>query len=356
MAHTPRHVVCTGGGTAGHVVPLKPVIVELLARGHRVTFVGSRGTLEADLVRDLDIPYAGVATGKLRRYLSLENVVDAFRVVVGICQAVLLLRRLAPDVVCSKGGYVSVPVVLAAGLLRIPVLAHESDLTPGLANRLALKVARTVCVSFAETRITNFAGRVVHTGSPVRDELLNGSAAAGRERLGADDASILLITGGSLGAAALNDAVAAAAPRLVERFFVVHVTGAGKRSAFEHPRYRQFEFVGPDWGDLLAAADFVVSRAGATTLFELLALGKPSLLVPLPATHSRGDQLENADIIGAAGYALVCREADLIARGLAAAVDVLERAAPALEKALATFEAPHATDALVREVLALAGA
>ena len=348
------HVLCTGGGTAGHVVPLKPVIAEMLARGHAVTYVGSRSGFEAELLQDVAVPYFGVAVGKLRRYLSLENVLDFGRVGLGVLQAWWLLRRLRPDVVCSKGGYVSVPVVAAAGLLRIPVLVHESDLTPGLANRLAMRVAQTVCVSFEETQLPAFEGRVRHAGLPVRSELLTGSASAGRERVGCGDRPLLLITGGSLGALALNAAVERALPRLLERFFVLHITGAGKGLAFDHPHYRQYEFVSDGWGDLLAAADLVVSRAGATTLFELLALRKPHLLVPLPATHSRGDQLENAAVAERAGYSVVRQESDLSGDALADAVLALAAQREQLLTRLAAFQTPAAAAILVDELERLA--
>lgn len=347
------HVLCTGGGSAGHVIPLTPVIDALLAAGHDVSFIGSKSGLEADLLAGMPIAYHGISVGKLRRYPSVQNGLDVFRVIAGIVQAWGLLRDIRPDVVCSKGGYVSVPVVVAAWLLRIPVLAHESDLTPGLANRLAMKVASTVCVSFAETTLSGFGGRVQHTGSPVRAELLRGNAAAGRAQLGVQSLPILVITGGSLGAAKLNALVEAALPRLVERYYVVHVTGVGKGNVFDHARYRQFEYVADGWGDLLAAADLVVTRAGATTLFELLALAKPNLLIPLPADQSRGDQLENAALAESKGFSLVRQEYSLDGDSFADAVDALANRSKEFRHRIEAFESPDAVQRIVEETLRL---
>lgn len=354
-----KHLLCTGGGTAGHVIPALPVIAGARAAGARVSFVGSRSGLEARLLAGADVDYHGIASGKLRRYLSLENAVDVFRVVAGMGQALLLLRRLVPDVVFSKGGFVSFPVVLAAWLLRIPVVAHESDLSPGLANRLALPFVKTLCVTFAETRAPRFRGRLVVTGTPLRDVLRHGDAERGRRLVEAPKGwPVLLVTGGSLGADAINRAVREVLDALLADFVVVHVCGQGKRLAREAEGYHQFEYVTDDWGDLLAAADLVVSRAGANTLYELLALGKPSLLIPLSPRVSRGDQVENAEWARVRGFSRVLSEDELTGPGggdrLLAAVQSAYRDRPELERHLAAFEAPPAADAILRELVAAA--
>ena len=350
------HLVCTGGGTAGHVIPAIPVMQRALDEGMRVSFVGSRSGLEERLLADLAVPYYGIASGKLRRYLSRENLVDVFRVLAGVWQAWRLLGRLRPDVVFSKGGFVSFPVVFAAWLRRVPVVAHESDLSPGLANRLALPFIRTLCVTFAETRAPRFRGRRLVTGTPLRPALLRGSRERGRALIGvAPGRPVLLVTGGSLGADAINRAVRDALPALLEDFEVVHVCGAGKRAELSPAGYHQFEYVTDDWGDLLAAADLVISRAGANTLFELLALGKPALLIPLSPRVSRGDQVENAELAAARGYARVLSEDDLDPAALIAGLRALRGDADAVRERLAAFRPGDAVSAIVEALGAAAG-
>ncbi len=348
-------VLCTGGGTAGHVIPALPVMRALKARGCEVGFVGSTSGLEAGLLEGEEVAYFGIASGKLRRYFTLENVVDAFRVLRGIGEAALVVRRFAPDVVFSKGGFVSFPVVLTAWLRGVPVIAHESDLTPGLANRLALPFIRTLCVNFAATRPPRFRGRVLHTGTPVRQALLDGDAQRGRRLLGIDDAlPVLLVTGGSLGADAINETLRAALPRLTGHMHVVHVCGAGKRTQLEVPGYQQFEYVREEWGDLLAAADVVLSRAGANTLYELLCLRKPNLLVPLSRRASRGDQIENAAYARGLGFSRVIDEEALSVDALVSGVESLLDEREAVREALRRFEVPDSVRLLCTEILAAA--
>jgi len=347
-----KHLLCTGGGTAGHVIPAIPVIERARAEGVRVSFVGSRSGLEAKLLADVDVDYHGIASGKLRRYLSRENLADVFRVAAGVWQAWRLLGRLRPDVVFSKGGFVSFPVVFAAWLRRIPVVAHESDLTPGLANRLAQPLLRTLCVTFPETRAPRLRGRQVFTGTPLRPALLTGDAGRGRALVGAPaDRPLLLVTGGSLGADAINRAVRDALAELLDRFVVVHVCGAGKLADLPRPGYHQFEYVTDDWGDLLAAADLVVSRAGANTLFELLALGKPALLIPLSPRVSRGDQVENAEYAWLRGYARVLPENELSGAALVRAVADAYADRAELRRHLAGFQPGDAAAAIYAELL-----
>jgi UDP-N-acetylglucosamine--N-acetylmuramyl-(pentapeptide) pyrophosphoryl-undecaprenol N-acetylglucosamine transferase len=342
-----KHLLCTGGGTAGHVLPAIPVMERSLAAGVRVSFVGSRSGLEAGLVQDLPIAYYGIASGKLRRYASWENLFDVFRVLAGIWQACRLVGRLRPDVVFSKGGFVSFPVVFAAWLWRIPVVAHESDLTPGLANRLALPFVRTLAITFPVTRAPGFRGRIVVVGTPLRDALLQGDGARGRALLGVPaERSILLVTGGSLGAEVINRAVLEALPGLLERFEVVHVCGPGKRPDLRVAGYHPYEYVRAEWGDFLAAADLVVSRAGANTLFELLALRKAALLIPLSRRASRGDQIENAAYAEAQGFCRVLDEEALTAASLQAAIAETWAARDSLHTALTGFPRPDAVAAL----------
>lgn len=345
------HVVFTGGGTAGHVVPTFPVIAALAGRGVRISFVGSNSGLEAELLEGVDADFYGIAAGKLRRYLSVENLRDVFRVLLGVWQAFRLLGRLRPDVVFSKGGFVSFPVVFAAWLRRVPVVAHESDLTPGLANRLALPFLRTVCTSFSSTAFPGFKGRVVHTGTPLREALLAGDRARGRQRLGAGkDERVLLITGGSLGADVINQVVREVLDELLASWLVVHVCGPGKVTGTAQPRYLQFEYVTEGWGDILTAADLVVSRAGANTLYELLALGKPNLLIPLSRRASRGDQLENAEFALAQGYSRVLLEEDLDGPALLREIVALDAQREAAAARLHGFAPPDAVELICSEL------
>jgi UDP-N-acetylglucosamine--N-acetylmuramyl-(pentapeptide) pyrophosphoryl-undecaprenol N-acetylglucosamine transferase len=322
MATRPRgapHLLLVGGGSAGHVIPSIPLIDHFRARGWSLSYVGSADGPEHGLIAPLGVPFHVISVGKLRRYFSLQNLTDLFRTGAGVWQAWRLLQRLRPDVVFSKGGYVSVPVVMAAWLRGIPVVAHESDLTPGLANRLAMPFVSALCTNFPGTRVGGEGGRrraprVVRTGTPLRPALTGGDPAKGRAMCGAPpDRQLLVVVGGSLGAAAINRTVWAALPELTERFFVVHVCGRGARlPALEAVAgYRAYEFVGDGWGDILAAADLVVSRAGANALYELLALGKPHLLIPLSRAASRGDQIENAAYAEEAGLSVVLPEEDL---------------------------------------------
>jgi len=304
------------------VVPCIPIIEAVLARGVAVDFIGSGSQFERDLLGDLPVRYHGISAGKLRRYFSLENLFDVFRVLAGIWQAFWLLGRLRPDVVFSKGGFVSFPVVFTAWVRRIPVVAHESDLTPGLANRLALPFVNTLCVNFPVTRPGKFRGELIYAGTPVREALLGGDRRRGRELLGApEDRPVVVVTGGSLGADRINEVVRGALDELLERAVIVHVCGPGKNRDIDREDYHQFDYVGDRWGDLLAAADLVISRAGANTLYELLCLRKPNLLIPLSLSASRGDQLENAAWAESEGYSRVIREEHLDGASLVAAVD-----------------------------------
>ncbi len=330
-----RTIVLTGGGTAGHVIPNLALLPLLAAEGWRAEYVGSGAGIEKKLVAEAGLPFHGIASGKLRRYFDRKNFTDPFRVVLGALQAWSLLGRIRPRLVFSKGGFVAVPVVLAARLRGIPVVIHESDLTPGLSNRLAIPFARAVCVSFRETLRHLPEGKAVHTGAPIRAELFRGSREKGEAFLGlaapgpgaqsggASGAEsqgpgpkgrpLLLIMGGSLGSRNLNAAVRAALPGLSARYRIAHLCGKGgiDPRLEGRPGYRQLEYVSSEMPDVLAAADLVLSRAGSNAIFEFLALQKPNLLVPLPLTASRGDQILNAKAFAAEGFSRVLAEEEI---------------------------------------------
>lgn len=345
-------VLVTGGGSGGHVTPALAVAQALRHSGLEVTFVGSNSGLEEALVAPAGFRYLGISAGKLRRYFSWQNLTDALRVVVGILQALWLVRRERPKVVFSKGGFVAFPVVFAAWVLRIPVVAHESDVTQGLANRLSAPFVKTLCTGFPNTTPGRFKGRFVYTGAPIREELMRGDAAAGRAALECPAAKrVLLVTGGSLGADALNSAILDARPALEEDgWFVVHVCGAGKQKGASSAGYRAYEYVSDGWADMLAAADLVVSRAGANTVFELLALKKPNLLVPLPAAGSRGDQIDNAQYAERGGYSRVLMQTELSGERLVSEVTHLWQDIDDVRARLLQFDAPDAVAAIVSEL------
>ena len=353
-------VLVTGGGSGGHVTPAIAVGQALQAEGVEVAFVGSTTGLEEALVKPAGIRYLAISAGKLRRYFSWENLADAFRVLLAITQAIVLMGRERPTAVFSKGGFVAFPVVFAAWLWRVPVVAHESDATQGLANLLSAPFVKTLCIGFPDTRVRSlfgaFKGRTVYTGAPIRTELLAGDAAKGRATLGvADGQRVLLITGGSLGADSLNAVAVAAAAELAKLgWFVVHVCGVGKQRAADSSSYRAFEYVADDWANTLAAADVVLSRAGANTVFELLALAKPNVLVPLPMAGSRGDQLDNAKYAETGGFSRVLPQASLTVARLIAEVEALWENIDSTRAQLQTFTTTNAVAAIVAEIYAVA--
>ena len=309
-----KKIVLTGGGSAGHVTPNIALLPSLQEAGYEITYMGSYDGIEKRLVGDFDLPYVGIATGKFRRYLDLQNLTDPFRVIKGFGEARKFLKKYQPDVVFSKGGFVAVPVVRAAASLGIPCIIHESDMTPGLANKICIPVARKVCCNFPETLKLLPEDKAVLTGSPIRAELAQGNKLAGLDMCGFNaNTPVIMVIGGSLGAANVNKAVRAALPSLLGDFQVVHLCGKDKidNLLLNTPGYRQFEYVKAELKDLFAMADIVISRAGANAICELLALKKPNILIPLPATSSRGDQLLNARSFEAQGFSIVINEDDL---------------------------------------------
>ena len=319
-----KKIVLTGGGTAGHVTPNIALIPFLKEAGYEIAYVGSYNGIEKSLMEDLGIPYTGIATGKLRRYLDPKNFTDPFRIIKGFGEAKKFLKQYKPDVVFSKGGFVSVPVVRAAGSLNIPCVIHESDMTPGLANKLCYGSAVKICCNFPETVSSLPQKKAVLTGTPIRTELFTGDAAKGRELCGfTDDKPVLMVTGGSLGAMAVNQAVRDALPSLLEKYNVVHLCGKNKvdNMMLTIPGYRQFEYIKDEMKDLFALADVIISRAGANAICEILALKKPNILIPLPSKASRGDQLLNAKSFEAQGYSVVLDQDDLTTKLICDTVD-----------------------------------
>lgn len=309
-----KKIVLTGGGTAGHVTPNLALLPRLTELGYDITYMGSLDGIEKKLVADFNLPYYGVPVGKLRRYLDPKNFTDPFKVIKGYNEARKYLKEIKPDVVFSKGGYVSVPIVRAAASLKIPCIIHESDLTPGLANKLCIPKATKVCCNFPETFDKLPADKAVLTGSPVRAELFVGNAEAARKMCGFNNEKpVIMVIGGSTGSVAINKAVRAALPELLKEFQVVHLCGTGRidNMLLTTEGYKQFEYLKSELKDVMALCDIVISRAGANAICELLSLKKPNLLIPLSRAASRGDQILNANSFEAQNYSLVLQEEDL---------------------------------------------
>ncbi len=309
-----KKIVLTGGGTAGHVTPNLALLPHLQNKGYEISYIGSYDGIEKKLIADYNIDYYGISTGKLRRYFDPKNFTDPFRVIKGFGEAKKILKEIKPDVVFSKGGFVSVPVVRAAASLKIPCIIHESDMTPGLANKLCIPVAEKICCNFPETLNHLPKDKAVLTGSPIREELSKGNKLAAYEVCGfTANKPVIMVIGGSLGSAAINKAVREALPSLLTDFQVVHICGKEKidNLLLTTKGYHQFEYLKAELKDIFAMADLVISRAGANAICEILALKKPNLLIPLPAGSSRGDQILNAASFETQGYSMVISEDDL---------------------------------------------
>ena len=332
-----KRIILTGGGTAGHVTPNIALLPRLRELQYDIHYVGSYNGMEKNLISTQNIPYHGIASGKLRRYFSLQNFTDPFRVLKGFGEANKLMKELRPDVIFSKGGFVSVPVVIAAKRNKIPVIIHESDMTPGLANKLSFSSASKVCCNFPETLELLPEGKAILTGSPIRQELLTGDKDRAREFCGfTSDKPVILVVGGSLGALAVNNAVRRLLPELLKDFQIIHLCGQGKldESLNGIEGYAQFEYIQSELKDLFALTDIVISRAGANAICELLALRKPNLLIPLSAAASRGDQILNAASFEKQGYSYVLQEEEMTGESLLKAVQYVYDERETYKKAL----------------------
>jgi UDP-N-acetylglucosamine--N-acetylmuramyl-(pentapeptide) pyrophosphoryl-undecaprenol N-acetylglucosamine transferase len=352
-------IVFTGGGTAGHVFPALAVL-DALSEHHRsrVVWIGSSSGMEREILNRRGIPYYGIPSGKLRRYFSLSNFTDLFLILAGILASLFILLKEKPGLVFSKGGYVTVPPLLAARLLRIPAFTHESDLKPGLATRINSRLCEKVLVSFAETAgyfQPALRGKVLHTGNPVRAALLAGDPRTGRELVGCSQArKMLLVLGGSLGSAFINGAVLDGLERLTRACFVVHQMGGRHFRPSQADGYHPVAFLGDELPHLLAAADLVLCRAGANTLWELAALGKPAVLVPLAEHASRGDQIANARFFAERGAAVVLSQQEAGQGRLVEAVLQLvenEYRLADMGRCARALARPQAAERIVQEVL-----
>ncbi len=309
-----QKVLLTGGGSAGHVTPNIALIPYFQKNNFDIIYLGSKEGIEKKLITDIGIKYYEISTGKLRRYFSLKNFTDPFKVIKGFYEASNIIKDEKPNVIFSKGGFVSVPVVVAGYFNKIPIILHESDITPGLANKICIPFSKKVCVTFEECYEKIGKNKAVITGSPLRDELRNGSRLLGGEFCKFKDKKpVLLLMGGSLGSLKLNKLLRDSLEDILKKFNVVHLCGKGNldNNLNKQEGYRQFEYLNEELPDIMALADVIVSRAGSNSIFEILALKKPNLLIPLSKSASRGDQILNAKSFEKKGYSTVLLEEDI---------------------------------------------
>ncbi len=304
-----RKIALVGGGTAGHITPNIALIPELKKRNYDIIYIGSKNGMEKDIIPKYDIPFFGITTDKLRRYFDIKNLFIPINLIKGINEAYSILKKEKVDIIFSKGGYVAVPVIIAAKMLKIPVISHEADLTPGLANKIATPHSKIICCNFEETA-KMFGKKGFHTGSPIRQDILNGNREKGQKLLSfKTNKPIILVTGGSLGSRYINNLIRSNLTKLLKEYNIVHQCGNGNiDSSISYDGYKQYEIISENLADIFAASDFVISRSGANIIFELLSLKKPNLLIPLSKKASRGDQILNANIFEKKGYSIVLTE------------------------------------------------
>lgn len=345
-----KKIVLTGGGTAGHVTPNLALIPALKQQGYDIIYIGSEQGMEKGLIEKANVTYYGIPTGKLRRYFSTKNITDIFRVVSGIKQATILIKKIKPDIVFSKGGFVAVPVVLGAKFNKVPVIIHESDMTPGLANRIAMPFAKKVCTTFPETLEYITKGKGINTGTPIRKELFEGKKEEGLKICGfTEQKPIIMMMGGSLGSVKINVQLRGALSTLLNDFQLVHICGKGNfdKKLENKKGYKQFEYLSEELPHIFAMSDVIISRAGSNSISEFLALKKPNLLIPLSAKASRGDQILNAQSFEKQGFSMVLQEEDMTYISLEKAVRSLYENR---QKYIKNMENSHLSDG-VNEVL-----
>ncbi|EFS18801.1 undecaprenyldiphospho-muramoylpentapeptide beta-N-acetylglucosaminyltransferase [Staphylococcus hominis] len=308
-------IAFTGGGTVGHVSVNLSLIPTALEKGHQVFYIGSKNGIEREMIESQisNIKYYPISSGKLRRYLSFENAKDVFKVLKGILDARRVLKKEKPDLLFSKGGFVSVPVVIAARSLNIPTIIHESDLTPGLANKISLKFSKKIYTTFEDTLKYLPKDKADFVGATIREDLKEGNQQKGYEITGFDsDKKVLLVMGGSLGSKKLNDIIRENLEALLHDYQIIHLTGHGLvDESYKQKGYIQYEFVKEELTHLLSITDTVVSRAGSNAIYEFLTLRIPMLLIPLGLDQSRGDQIDNAKYFESKRYGKMIPEDQL---------------------------------------------
>lgn len=350
-----KTIVLTGGGTAGHVTPHFVLLDELKKHYSKIIYIGSNDGIEKELIKNnTNLEYYGIDCVKLVRKKILKNLLLPFRLMRAKKQAEKILKEIKPNVIFSKGGFVSVPVVLAASALKIPVVCHESDLSMGLANKICSRHAKKVCTTFELTaKVAKSKGvNAVFTGSPVlKNKITDTDLTMLKNQMQIPaNTKILLVTGGSQGSQAINAAVAAGLNQLTKDFFVIHVTGKGNlHKDITNKNYKQIEYAN-NMPELIKLSDVVISRAGSNTIFELAFAQKPMLLIPLPKGTSRGDQVENAKYFNDCGFAKVLHQADLTPETLARAVKETFKARAELISSIKKSHLTSGTEKILKEI------
>lgn len=348
-------IAFTGGGTVGHVSVNLSLIPTALSQGYEALYIGSKNGIEREMIESQlpEIKYYPISSGKLRRYISLENARDVFKVLKGILDARKVLKKEKPDLLFSKGGFVSVPVVIAAKSLNIPTIIHESDLTPGLANKIALKFAKKIYTTFEETLNYLPKEKADFIGATIREDLKNGNAHNGYQLTGFNEnKKVLLVMGGSLGSKKLNSIIRENLDALLQQYQVIHLTGKGlKDDQVKKSGYIQYEFVKEDLTDLLAITDTVISRAGSNAIYEFLTLRIPMLLVPLGLDQSRGDQIDNANHFADKGYAKAIDEEQLTAQILLQELNEMEQERTRIINNMKSYEQSYTKEALFDKMI-----
>ncbi len=346
-----KTICFTGGGSSGHVTPNLAIINALSEDKLQLIYIGSKAGIEKNLVTNENIPYYPIQSGKLRRYFSWQNFIDPLKILAGICQSFKILRKKQVDLVFSKGGFVSFPVVFAAYLKKIPVICHESDLVPGLANKLSFPFCEKICVTFAQSANNiSYKNKTMITGAPVRKALFKGDKNSIIKKYNLDKTKkTLLITGGGAGSKVINDTVQMILEDLIEHYNIIHITGKDKLNKnFETiPGYIQVEYLQEQMSDAMNLADIVISRAGSNTLYELILLKKNHILIPLSKKASRGDQIDNARYFEKAGLSTVIEEEKLSKETLLEAIKSVETHFSEQQQRLQTYECPNGTDKIV---------
>jgi len=345
-----KKIVLTGGGTAGHVTPNLALIPSLQELGYEIHYIGSYQGIEKKLIENAGIPYHGISSGKICRDFEVNKFSDTFRVLKGYGEALKILKTYKPDVVFSKGGFVAVPVVLAAKHFKIPTIIHESDMTPGLANKICIPSAAKVCCNFPETLNYLPKEKAVLTGSPIRKELLEGDRLSGLQYTGLSaNRPVILVIGGSLGSVTVNNAVRKILPKLLPQYQIIHICGKGNldQSLMNTPGYIQYEYVDAPLKHLFAAADLIISRAGANSICEILALRKPNILIPLSAAASRGDQILNARSFEKQGFSTVLEEENLTEDSLYQAISSTDQKRAKFISAMEQSTLSNAVDSII---------
>ena len=315
-----KTIVLTGGGTAGHIMPNIALIPELKKHFDRIVYIGSKNGMEKDIIKKFsDIEFIEIETVKLIRKFTFKNLLIPIKLFKSINSCKKILKQIKPDIIFSKGGYVAVPVCSAGKSLGIKIISHESDFSFGLANKLILKKCNLMLTSFRETCKNN---KCIYTGSPIREEIFKGDKKNCEVNFKKKQPTILIF-GGSLGAKKINEVVFKSIDKLKD-FNIIHIVGKNNTKFIDKPNYFQKEFVDNIW-DYFALSDLVVSRAGANSIFEILALKKPMLLIPLSKAQSRGDQIENANAFKRYGFASVLYEEELSPVSLKKSIDYLYR-------------------------------